>query len=197
MTQSAKRIGLFGGSFDPIHNGHLAAANQVVSESLVDELIFVPVGLPWQKAKPLATAAHRKAMLELVIKNNSKFKLSTTEIEKDATSYTIDTVEEILKEDFDLEMNLILGVDAAKSIPTWHRANELLDLVNIVVIAREQQIPPDFDFEFLFVKMPLVDISSSMIREHVKKGLAITHLVPKDVASYISDHNLYKNNDVR
>ncbi|MFM1865184.1 MAG: hypothetical protein RL677_964 [Actinomycetota bacterium] len=197
MTQSAKRIGLFGGSFDPIHNGHLAVANQVLSDSLVDEVIFVPVGLPWQKAKPSATAVHRKAMLELVIKDNSKFKLSTKELERDGISYTIDTVEEFLKEDINLEINLILGVDAARSISTWHQAKELINLVKILVIARGEQNPPNLDFDFLFVKMPLVDISSSGVRDNLKKGLAINYLVPKEVATYISDHNLYKNSDVR
>ncbi len=197
MTQSAKRIGLFGGSFDPIHNGHLAVANQVLSDSLVDEVIFVPVGLPWQKTKPSATAVHRKAMLELAIKDNPKFKLSTKELERDGISYTIDTVEEFLKEDINLEINLILGVDAARSISTWHRAKELINLVKILVIAREEQNPPNLDFDFLFVKMPLVDISSSGVRDNLKKGLAINHLVPKEVAAYISDHNLYKNSDVR
>lgn len=197
MTQNVKRLGLFGGSFDPVHNGHLALANYVISKDLVDEVVFVPVGLPWQKAKPVASAADRKSMLELAIGAIPKFRISSKEIDRPSISYTIDTVEEILREDPKKEIYLLLGVDAANSIHTWHRSKELLTKVELVVIARGEQVVPNLNIEFKFVNMPLVDVSSSLIRKSVFDGSVISDLVPDKVASYISDQKLYKNSDVR
>lgn len=197
MTLNVKRVGLFGGSFDPVHNGHLAVADYLTANDLVDEVVFVPVGLPWQKAKPVASAADRKSMLELSISKTPKFKFSSLEIDRPGVSYTIDTVEELLKKAPQDEIYLVLGADAANSIPTWHRVEELVNRVKLLIIAREQQAVTNLEIDFQFVNMPLVDVSSSMVRKLVSQGLSISHLVPKEVASYISGHKLYQNNDVR
>lgn len=197
MTLNAKRIGLFGGSFDPVHNGHLALANYIVEHSLVDEVVFIPVGNPWQKSKPIASGLARKAMLELAIGVNPKFSVSAQEIDRAGVSYTIDTVREFKVKDQLSNFYLLLGVDAASSIPTWHQATELISLVNFLVVAREKETAPKFDFDFQFVNMPLVDISSTKVRNLIAQGLPISHLVPKVVADYIFDHNLYKNSGMR
>lgn len=197
MTLNVKRVGLFGGSFDPVHNGHLAVADYLTANDLVDEVVFVPVGLPWQKAKPVASAADRKSMLELSISETPKFKFSSLEIDRPGVSYTIDTVEELSKKAPQDEIYLVLGADAANSFPTWHRVEELVNRVKLLIIAREQQAVTNLESDFQFVNMSLVDVSSSMVRKLVSQGSSISHLVPKEVASYISGHKLYQNNDVR
>lgn len=192
MTLNVKRIGLYGGSFDPIHNGHLALANFILANSAVEQIIFVPVGKPWQKLPPVASGIDRTTMLELATNGNPNFLVSKIEIDRLKTSYTIDTVEELLKQDLNQEISLLLGKDAAETIDTWHRASELKIKTKFLVVARESDERPKLSFEFDFLKMPLANISSSEIREAVSKGLSISDLVPGAVNQYIFDQKLYK-----
>jgi nicotinate-nucleotide adenylyltransferase len=192
LTLNVKRIGLYGGSFDPVHNGHLALANFVLENSAIEQIIFVPVGKPWQKSPPVASGADRKKMLELAIAGNNNFVVSSIEIERSKTSYTIDTVEELLQQDSNQEISLLLGKDAAETLDTWHRASDLKSKTKIMVVARESDQRPMLSYEFEFLKMPLADISSSKIREDLAKGLLVSDLVPEVVNKYIFDQKLYK-----
>lgn len=197
MTPNVKAVALFGGSFDPVHNGHIAVAKYVIEQGLVAEVIFTPVGVPWQKSQPKAAASDRKAMLELAVKDYPEFTVSSSELDRSGVSYTIDTVEELQAEDPTKKIYLLLGADAAYGVTTWHRAAELISKVNFLVVARNQQESPELNFEFHFINMPMIDVSSSMIRNLVLSGNSVSHLVPNEVNSYILDHNLYKFSGVR
>ena len=197
MTPNVKPVALFGGSFDPVHNGHIAVAKYVIEQGLVAEVIFTPVGVPWQKPQPLAAASDRKAMLELVVKDYPEFTVSSNELDRSGVSYTIDTVEELQAEDPTKKIYLLLGADAANGVTSWHRAAELITKVNFLVVARNQQESPELNFKFHFINMPMIDVSSSMIRNLVLSGNSVSHLVPHEVNSYILDHNLYKFSGVR
>lgn len=196
MTLIAKnnheRVGLFGGSFDPVHLGHLAAAEFALSKTDIDRIVFVPVGKPWQKPAPIASAVDRMNMLKLSIESNNSFSSSDIEIRTDKTSYMIDTVNEFSEINVSSSISLILGADAAHSLPTWHRYQELIQKVNVVVIAREFQEKPSLEFDFEFLPMQLIEVSSSQIRNMVAKDENIRELVPKKVYDYIFDHKLYK-----
>jgi len=197
LTPNVKAVALFGGSFDPVHNGHIAVAKYVIEQGLVAEVIFTPVGVPWQKSQPKAAASDRKAMLELAVKDYPEFTVSSSELDRSGVSYTIDTVEELQAEDPTKKIYLLLGADAANGVTTWHRAAELISKVNFLVVARNQQESPELNFEFHFINMPMIDVSSSMIRNLVLSGNSVSHLVPNEVNSYILDHNLYKFSGVR
>jgi nicotinate-nucleotide adenylyltransferase len=185
-------IGLLGGSFDPIHFGHLAAANFVLENTEISQVYFVPVGKPWQKNQPEASGVDRLNMTKLATAGNQAFSVLDIEVSQPGISYTIDTVENLLQNSVNLNLNLILGVDAARTLPTWRRYQELKSKVSIIVVARENTTHPEFDFDFRFLEMPLLNISSSQIREKIKNNLAVDELLPKAVNEYIIDHNLYK-----
>jgi len=197
LTPNVKAVALFGGSFDPVHNGHIAVAKYVIEQGLVAEVIFTPVGVPWQKSQPKAAASDRKAMLELAVKDYPEFTVSSSELDRSGVSYTIDTVEELQAEDPTKKIYLLLGADAANGVTSWHRAAELISKVNFLVVARNQQESPELNFKFHFINMPMIDVSSSMIRNLVLSGNSVSHLVPNEVNSYILDHNLYKFSGVR
>jgi nicotinate-nucleotide adenylyltransferase len=187
-----ERVGLFGGSFDPVHLGHLAAAEFALSKTKIDRVVFVPVGKPWQKPAPIASAADRMNMLNLSIEANDLFSSSDIEIKTEKTSYMIDTVNEFSELYSGSAISLILGADAAHSLPTWHRYQELIQKVDVVVIAREFQEMPALEFEFEFLPMQLVEVSSSQIRNMVANDENFQELVPKKVHDYIFAHKLYK-----
>lgn len=192
MTRNVKRLGVFGGSFDPVHSGHLALANFVLENSAVDQIIFLPVGKPWQKPHPVASGEQRKKMLELVTAGNPNFVVSSLEIDRLKTTYTIETVEELMTQYLDQEIVLLLGKDAAETLDTWHRSSELKLKTKFLVVARESEEQPQLSYKFEFLKMPLVNTSSSEVREAVAKGLSVSDLVSEEVNQYIVDQKLYK-----
>lgn len=159
---------------------------------MVDHIIFIPVGKPWQKLPPVASGRQRKEMLELATTSNSNFVVSSIEIERSKTTYTIDTVEELLQQDPNQEIFLLLGKDTAETLDTWHRASDLKLKTKILVVARESDEIPMLSYDFEFLRMPLTNISSSEIREAVFKGLSVSDLVPAAVSQYIFDQKLYK-----
>lgn len=159
---------------------------------MVDQIIFVPVGKPWQKLPPVASGRQRKEMLELATTSNSNFVVSSIEIERSKTTYTIDTVEELLQQDSNQEISLLLGKDTAETLDTWHSASDLILKTKILVVARESDEIPMLSYDFEFLRMPLTNISSSEIREAVFKGLSVSDLVPAAISQYIFDQKLYK-----
>jgi nicotinate-nucleotide adenylyltransferase len=187
-----EHVGLFGGSFDPIHLGHLAAAEFALSNTDLDRVVFVPVGKPWQKPAPIASATDRMNMLNLAIEEHASYSSWDYEITNNQTSYMIDTVHEFISLNSNLPLSLILGADAAQSLPTWHRFEELIQKIDVIVLARENQERPSLDFAFQFLQMPLIEVSSSQVRDLVLKDENIDKLVPEKVKDYIFDHKLYQ-----
>lgn len=185
-------LGLFGGTFDPPHIGHLAVGSAALDQLDVDEVRFVPAGRPWQKSARVVTPSeHRLAMVRLATAGDDRFVVDDIEIRRHGPSYTIDTVR-----DLGSPIMLILGADAAASIPTWDRAEDLLEIVEIAVIPR-----PGVDIDAVIasvpgtlraLSMPTIDLSATEIRDHIAAGYSPRYLVPDSVARYIEEHGLYR-----
>ena len=196
-------IGVMGGTFDPVHLGHLAVAEEARARLNMAEILFVPAGQPWLKTDTyISPAEHRVNMLRLAIADKPYFKLSTMEIERAGASYAVDTAAE-LKGQLDAadELFFILGWDSLAELPQWREPQRLLEMCNLVVAPRPGYSAPDLkklevaipglSQRALILDKPQIDISASEIRKRVAQGLSIHHLVPEPVNSYIKEHKLY------
>jgi len=191
---TAARIGVFGGSFDPIHNGHLAAASAVQQAMNLDRVLFVPAGDQWQKHLS-ASAQDRLAMVALAIDQHPGFEVSDVDVRRSGATYTVDTLKELQSQNPDSNLFFILGTDAAAGLQSWKSPVELLNLAEFVVVTRPGSdfSEPDFAvgrltrFEF-----DALDLSSTSMRSKLKSGNTATGEVPESVLDYIQEHNLYK-----
>jgi len=190
-----RRIGLLGGTFDPVQNAHVALACTALDTLALDELRFVPAGAPWQKVRGIASGVHRAAMLRLAMAGEPRFVLERCELDRAGPSYTIDTVHELQRREPDAQWFLIVGQDQFANLHTWHRWVELLSLVTLAVAARsgaEQAADPRVQAHaYQVLPLPLMEIASTTIRERVARGESIDALVPPAVARYIDQHALY------
>ena len=193
MTQ---RIGVFGGSFDPVHNAHLALARQALEQLQLDELRWVPVGQAWQKARALTPAAQREAMLRLAIEGEARFVLERCELQRAGPSYTLDTLRELQAATPGSDWFLLIGQDQYRNLHTWHGIDELLQRVTLAVAQRSDE-PAEADARVraaprVALALPPMDISATDIRQRVAAGSDISSLVPPAVALYIYQHGLYR-----
>ena len=185
-----------GGTFDPPHFGHLALANAASEALQLSEVRFVVANDPWQKSgdQRVTAAKIRLEMVQALVGETTKFVVSDSEIRRGGPSYTIDTVKELHeKSRKKILISLILGADAAGGLQSWHRSEELRQRVQIVVVDRAwsaRDVPKGWRFQRL--EMESVDISSSTIRERVREGKTIRHLVGEPVNSYIENSGLYR-----
>ena len=196
MNATERRIGIFGGSFDPVHDAHVALAKLALAELRLDELIWVPAGQPWQKPRAITPAEDRAAMVRLAIEGEPRFTLSRLEIERDGPSYTLDTVRALQAARPGLTWYLVIGQDQYAGFHTWHGWQELLGLVTLA-IANRPDAPLAADPQVLrvphaAVALPMMDISSTDIRERIAQGQGTAGLVPAAVARYIARHHLYQ-----
>ena len=195
MTGSGRRVGLFGGSFDPVHLAHVALARQALEQLGLDELRWMPVGVAWQKTRALAPAAHRAAMVELAMAGEPRFALERVELERAGPSYTIDTVRALHAAQPDVAWTLVLGEDQFASLHTWHGWRELLGLVRLAVAGRPDTVTtPHAEVARAVrdaVALPPMTVSSSEVRDRLARGLSIEGFVPDAVARYIAHHRLY------
>ena len=196
-------IGVFGGTFDPIHMGHLIVAEETKGRLNLAEILFVPAGQPWLKENNLISPAeHRIQMVRLAIADEPSFKLSTMEIERAGPSYTVDTIAQ-LKAQLGAgdKLFFILGWDILTQLPQWHEPSRLVRMCRLVPVPRVGYPSPDFDSveaavpglsqSLIILDTPQIEISSSEIRDRVARGLSIHHLVPEPVETYIKQHRLY------
>jgi len=190
-----KRVGLFGGSFDPVHNAHLALARTALEQLELDELRWIPVGVPWQKSRRLAGAADREAMVRLAIEGEPRFVVDRSELRRRGVSFTLDTVRELAAAGPANERVLIIGQDQYASLHTWRDWRELLGLVTLAIANRPGALPtvdPQVaQAAHQAVLLPMMDISSTEVRRRVAAGQSIAGLVPEPVARYIERHRLY------
>lgn len=191
-----KRIGLFGGSFDPVHVAHVALARLALSELKLDEVRWIPAGQPWQKARQLVAALHREAMVRLAIQGEPGFVLDRCELQRKGPTFTLDTVREMQSREPGHDWFLIVGQDQYAGLHTWRDWRELLGRVTLAVANRPgttaQAHPDVVAAPHSVVSLPMMDISSTEIRERVSAGQPIDNLVPANVASYIAQHHLYR-----
>lgn len=192
-----RRLGVLGGTFDPIHQGHVSVATAVVDRFGLDRVLFVPAGAPWQK-DGYSGAEDRWAMTVLTAATDPRFEASRMEIDRKGPTYTVDTM--AILRDFHgpgVELFFIAGVDAVLTLGTWHRAGGLAELAEVIAVPR-----PGFDAAALrpgedwprvhIAEIPEVDVSSTEIRRRVREGLPIDGLVLPVVAEYIAEHGLYR-----
>lgn len=195
-----KKIGILGGTFDPIHIGHLVAADQALFFAGLDEIWFMPAPNPPHKMDTKITAInHRLEMVKMVVEMDRRYKLCTIEFDRLGPSYTLDTMKELKMKYSDYEFFLIIGGDMIKYLPKWYGIEELITIVNFIGLDRpgyEYQATSSRDKDILeqvkLIPMPQLDISSSQIREWVKAGRAIRYLVPINVERYIRENKLYE-----
>lgn len=187
-----RAIGLLGGSFDPVHHGHLIVA-QVAAEALgLDELRFMPAReQPFKRGRHAAPAADRAAMLELAVAGVPGFAVERAELERPGPSYSVDTLEALRAREPEAAFTLLLGADAALELEAWHRAAELPRLARIAVFARPGSPIPASPLIAATVEVPAVEISATEIRRRVRAGRPIRYWVPDAVADYVARHRLY------
>jgi nicotinate-nucleotide adenylyltransferase len=191
-----RRAGLFGGSFDPVHNAHVALAHAALSALRLNEVRWVPTGQPWQKLRRITEAEHRVAMVQLAIADEPRFLLDRIEVDREGPSYTLDTVRTLHAAQPQTEWVLIIGQDQYAALHTWRDWQTLLSLVVLAVANRPGELPrPHEDVlrhPHQVVPLNMLDISATDIRQRVSRGADIQHLVPPEVARYIETHGLYR-----
>jgi nicotinate-nucleotide adenylyltransferase len=187
------RLGVYGGTFDPVHLGHLILARDVLEQLKLDAVLFVPAGRsPFKTRKPLAADARRLAMLKLGLKHERRFWLTRCELDRPAPSYAYDTALEIREAFPRAELFWLIGADQLEGLGKWHRARELKKLVTFVLLPRGDNAAKPAKGAVLGLPRPRrVDISATEIRHRVKTRLPIDHLVPAPIAAYIQRHGLY------
>jgi nicotinate-nucleotide adenylyltransferase len=183
-----------GGTFDPIHNGHLVAASEVAQQLHLDEVVFVPTGLPYQK-QSATSAEHRYLMTVIATAANPQFTVSRVDIDRHGPTYTIDTLRDLRAERPEAELFFISGADAIAQILDWKDVTELWSLAHFVAVSRPGHPLsisglPESDVSLL--EVPALAISSTDCRERVGRGFPVWYLVPDGVVQYISKHHLYR-----
>jgi nicotinate-nucleotide adenylyltransferase len=190
-----KRIGIMGGTFDPVHHGHLVAASEVQSRFELDEVIFVPTGQPWQKIhQTVSPPEDRYLMTVIATASNPRFSVSRVDIDRRGTTYTIDTLRDLHAAYANADLFFITGADALEQILSWRRADELFDLAHFVGVTR-----PGYDLDahhlpsgaISLIEVPAMAISSTACRARVAAGEPVWYLVPDGVVQYIQKRNLY------
>jgi len=197
-------IGIYGGTFDPIHMGHLIVAEEARQRLKFEKVLFTPAGLPWMKwPQTISSPQHRLEMLKLAIASNPFFHISTVDLENPGPSFTVETMKALKKEYGDSgNLYFILGVDSIRELPKWHEPHKIISYGKLVAMARpgceeldweslEEAIPRAKD-HIILIKGPLIDISSTEVRRRVAEGISIRYMVPEAVENYIRTNSLYR-----
>ena len=197
------QIGAFGGTFDPIHIGHLTVAEEVRLKLGLSRLIFIPAGQPWLKAdRSISPAEHRLAMLSLAIEDNPHFTISTIDVDRPGPSYTVDTIDAIKHElGTKVRLYFLLGSDALKELPQWKEPSRLVQICQLVAFNRPgssisslellESAIPGVSQRVSFVEVSQIEISATQIRKRAAKGASLRDLVPQSVERYIREQRLY------
>ena len=202
------RIAWFGGSFDPIHNGHIQMAQQLLDRNLCDEIIFIPAAIPPHKSDQVQmSGADRLEMVRLATEHLKSIGYSDIELRREGKSFTFDTMALLKRVYPDSAMSFVIGMDSLRQLHTWHRAVELVQMVDFIVYPRPGVLPPayiDLEQEFgaryatklmasiLPETMPVYDLSSSAVREAIRRNEDVSAYVPERVCDYIMEHRLYQ-----
>lgn len=199
MSTRRRRVGVMGGTFDPIHHGHLVAASEVQSWFDLDEVVFVPTGQPWQKAdREVSPAEDRYLMTVIATAANPRFAVSRVDIDRRGPTYTIDTLHDLAALHPDADLYFITGADALTALLTWRDHDDLFDLAQFVGVTRPghemdantlEGLPKD---RITLVEIPALAISSTDCRDRVARDEPVWYLVPDGVVQYIGKHGLYR-----
>jgi nicotinate-nucleotide adenylyltransferase len=195
------RLGIFGGSFDPVHNGHLELARCCQRQAALDEVWFTPTAIqPLKYGGPQATNRERLEMLHLAIDNEPSWRVCTLEIERGGFSYTVDTLQQIHTELPDAKLFFLMGADAVRDVPHWKEPAEIFRLATPLIVCRAGQPQPDLsalkqicpaDHQSQLIDMPAMPESSTEIRRHIATGKSVEEFVPSEVCMFITRHKIY------
>jgi nicotinate-nucleotide adenylyltransferase len=191
------RLGVMGGTFDPIHHGHLVAASETASLFSLDEVVFVPTGMPWQKEhRVVSPAEDRYLMTVIATASNPRFSVSRIDIDRPGPTYTIDTLNELRRERGEqTDLFFITGADALAQMVTWRQADELFSLAHFVGCTRpghEVAVDQFPEGSVSLIEIPALAISSTDCRERVRRGEPVWYLVPDGIVQYIAKRSLYQ-----
>lgn len=190
-NKKRKQVGILGGNFNPVHNAHLVVADQVRQQLGLDKVLLMPEYLPPHvDAKGTIAEHHRLKMLELAIEGIEGLEIETIELERKGISYTYDTMLLLNERDPDTDYYFIIGADMVDYLPKWHRIDELVEIVQFVGVQRPRY-KAGTSYPVIWVDVPLMDISSSMVRDFVAKGRTPNFMLPKPVLDYIKKEGLY------
>ena len=197
-------IGVFGGTFDPIHLGHLIVADEAHETLGLDEVLFIPAGRPWVKAgTPVSAACHRMAMVEIAVRPNPWFRAVDLDVKRPGPTYTLDTLLELRSElGWDANLYLLLGWDSVQDMARWHQPAQIFELCTVVGMSRPgvldldhaalEAVAPNAAERIVLLEGPLVSLSGTDLRRRVGEGRSIRHRVPEAVEVYIYEHGLYR-----
>ncbi len=199
------RLGLYGGSFDPVHYGHLLLAECARERLRLDEVWLMPAAVPPHKqGRELAPAKHRLAMLDLALGGHEQIKSSRLEIERGGVSYTVDTLAAIHEQQPGVELFFLMGADSLNDLPTWREPGRICELATVAVVRRGGAPEPDFGvlvplvsserlaaIRAAQVQMPLIELSSTDLRQRAAAGQSLRYRTPRAVEKYIETHGLY------
>ena len=188
------RLGVMGGTFDPIHHGHLVAASEVAAALNLDQVIFVPTGEPWQKTQ-VTNSEDRYLMTVIATASNPRFNVSRVDIDRDGPTYTVDTLRDIQAVYPDADLFFITGADAIAQILTWRDVDQIWNKAKFVAVSRpghQLTLPPHPEGAIETLVIPALAISSTDIRQRAKAGKPVWYLVPDGVVQHIAKHGLYQ-----
>jgi len=194
-----RRIGVMGGTFDPIHHGHLVAASEVAHRFGLDDVVFVPTGEPWQKqGRQVSPAEDRYLMTVIATASNPRFSVSRVDIDRKGPTFTVDTLRDLLHQNPDTELFFITGADALEKILTWRGWEEMFDLATFVGVSRpgfelsDTHLEQIGDGRLHLLEIPALAISSTECRRRAAADIPVWYLVPDGVVQYIAKRNLYR-----
>lgn len=193
VQHRSRRIGVMGGTFDPIHHGHLVAASEVAQSFDLDEVVFVPTGRPWQKTR-VTESEHRYLMTVIATASNPRFRVSRVDVDREGPTYTVDTLRDLRAIYPDAELFFISGADAVEQILSWKDVDRLWELAHFIAVSRpghELSLSGLSGEHVSLLEVPALAISSTDCRSRVARGYPVWYLVPDGVVQYIAKHELY------
>ncbi len=197
-----QRLGIFGGTFDPIHHGHLIVAEVMLEELGLDRVLFLPAGQPPHKVgRPITPVHHRVTMLYLALQGNPRFGVSLVDVQRPGPCYTVDSLRLLRAEYPEAELVFLMGEDSLRDLPTWHQPDRIAEQA-LLGVALRPEVEVDLEAVFarvpsardrvVLVRVPLIQIAASDIRRRVAEGRTIRYQVPRPVEQYIAHHGLYR-----
>lgn len=199
-----RRVGIMGGTFNPIHYAHLVLAENAYEQFDLDEVIFLPSKQPaYKPLQEIVSDEHRKNMIQLAIEDNPHFSLSTLEFEREGNTYTADTLIKLTSEHSDILIYFILGGDSLFQLESWNRPEVVLQLAHILaagrgekteeeMLSKIEELNQKYQSDIQLLKIPTLDISSRMIRKRIVEGKTVKYFLPSNVISYMKEHHLYE-----
>ena len=193
MNQPSLRVGVFGGTFDPVHIGHLVAASEVHSALALDRMLLVPADVqPFKQAKEVTPAVHRLAMARLAVADDPRIEVSDVDVVRGAPTYAVDTLTDLSAEFPGAELFFVAGMDALARLDEWREPERLRSMATFVGVTRPGYSLPPGEAGATLVEVPALPVSSTDVRSRVQRGQPVRYLVPGVVADYIQEHKLYR-----